>query len=342
MAIITSQELRFLVEKHPSFEIFTHPDYAALYNSSGVEATVFRFDNPEGCIVYHFLLHDLSHLPFFPKGMAPAYHIETPYGYGGPTVKQGVSSGHLHQKFNDAFDRWAQQNNIVSEFVRFGLLSEARKHFTGTVEHHNNNIVLDLSPHIEEIWIGFDPKVRKNVQKAITSGVEVVADPTGRHLNQFLENYYHTLHRRQAARRYYFGIEFFQQINQTLSGNYYYFHATHQGKVVSSELVLISGSTIYSFLGGTMADYFHLRPSDLLKYRIIEWAKENRHQQFVIGGGHQPHDGIFAFKKAFAPKGLVPFYIGKKIHNTNVYNQLVAASGKSQSGFFPAFLNSIV
>ena len=337
MSIITTNDLRLIVEKHPYMDIFAAPEYAALYKRSGVEATAFQFKNPEGKIIFPFLIHDLSHLPFFPQGMASAYHIETPYGYGGPVVIEGVPTEKLYSKFYEAFGQWAIQNNVVSEFVRFNLFSEARKYFPGTVEQHNHNIVLDLSPSIEAIWSDFDHKVRKNVQKAISSGVEVVVDPTGKHLNQFLENYYHTLERRQAAKRYYFGKEFFQKIGNTLSGKYCYFHATHQGRVVSSELVLISGNTIYSFLGGTLAEYFNLRPSDLLKYRIIEWARENGHRQFVIGGGHQPHDGIFAFKKAFAPTGLVPFFIGKKIHNPEVYKQLVAASGNEQGGFFPAF-----
>jgi hypothetical protein len=322
-----------------NLEIFLHPAYAALFEHPGVEAAAFRFEGSEGTVIYPFLLHDLSLLPFFPQGSAPAFHIETPYGYGGPAVIEGTPTKQLYLQFYEAFARRAKENNIVSEFVRFDLFSEARQYFTGKVEQHNHNIVLDLTPSIEDIWTGFDHKVRKNVHKAISKGVEVFVDPSGNQLDQFLENYHHTLQRRNAAKRYYFGKEFFQQINKTLSGKYCYFHCVHQGQVISSELVLLSGSTIYSFLGGTLADYFHLRPSDLLKYRIIEWAKENGCHKFVIGGGHQPHDGIFAFKKAFAPQGLVPFYIGKVIHNQEAYNHLVEASGKEEGGFFPAFLS---
>jgi hypothetical protein len=338
VTIIAPQEFLLIIENHHSTDIFLNPSYSALYERQGIKATAFIYEASGSTVVYPFLLHNLSLLPFFPQRSAPAYHIETPYGYGGPVVIEGIPTEHLYQQFYEAFGLWVKEKDVVSEFVRFDLFSEARQYFPGKVELHNHNIVLDLTPSIEDIWTGFDHKVRKNVHKAILKGVEVVVDPLGIQLDQFLENYYHTLQRRNAAKRYYFGKEFFQQINQTLSGKYCYFHSTHRGKVVSSELVLISGSTIYSFLGGTLANYFHLRPSDLLKYRIIEWAKENGCHKFVIGGGHQPHDGIFAFKKAFAPNGLVPFYVGKNIHNQEVYNKLAEASGKEQGDFFPAFL----
>ncbi len=339
MAIITTQQLRFLIENHLSTDIFLLPSYSALFERQGVKSTAFVYEGSGATVVYPFLIHNLSTLPFFPQGLAPAYHIETPYGYGGPMVIEGTPTGQLYPQFYDAFGRWALQNNVISEFVRFNLFSEARKYFTGMVEQHNHNIVLDLAPAIEEIWSGFDHKVRKNVQKAVALEVEVVIDQQGQYLQQFLDNYYHTLYRRNAAKRYYFNKEFFQKIHKTLSGKYCYFHSTYQGKVVSSELVLISSGTIFSFLGGTLASYFNLRPGDLLKYRIIEWAKERGYKKFVIGGGHSPHDGIFAFKKAFAPHGLVPFYTGKKVHSPDVYNQLTEASGKPQEGFFPAFFD---
>ena len=42
---------------------------------------------------------------------------------------------------------------------------------------------------------------------------------------------------------------------------------------------------IYSFLGGTNESYFNMRPNELLKLKVLEWARENDYTFYVLGGG---------------------------------------------------------
>lgn len=102
-----------------------------------------------------------------------------------------------------------------------------------------------------------------------------------------------------------------------------YFHAVSDKKIISSELVLISADRVYSFLGGTDRNSFELRPNDLLKYEILLWAKRQGKSNFVLGGGYQPDDGIYNYKLAFAPKGSVPFFIGRRVLANDIYDRLV-------------------
>ena len=126
------------------------------------------------------------------------------------------------------------------------------------------------------------------------------------------------------------------------------FHVTRaDGQVVSSELVLVSERHLYSFLGGTLSEALPLGANDLLKHGIIEWGREQGKASFVLGGGYQPGDGIFRYKRAFAPDGVVPFAVGRLVFDPEVYAQLVelrqsweASRGRDwrpSPGFFPEF-----
>jgi len=44
-------------------------------------------------------------------------------------------------------------------------------------------------------------------------------------------------------------------------------------------------------------------------------------RQFLLGGGPE---GVLRYKKTFAANGTIPFYIGKKVHNQTVYDNIVS------------------
>jgi hypothetical protein len=126
-----------------------------------------------------------------------------------------------------------------------------------------------------------------------------------------------------------------------------YFHAIHDGRVISTELVLVSAENVYSFLGGTDSRGFEMRPNDLLKYEIVLWAKRQGKRRFVLGGGYKTGDGIYRYKLGFAPHGSMPYYVGCRVLRADLYDKLVKnkealARSKGdewfpQTGYFPAY-----
>jgi hypothetical protein len=56
---------------------------------------------------------------------------------------------------------------------------------------------------------------------------------------------------------------------------------------------------------------------------LIRWARDEGLKYYLIGGGNEIHDGIFEYKRSFAPQGIVDFYIAKRIHNQELYAQLL-------------------
>jgi hypothetical protein len=317
----------------PEREVQAHPAYVSLYEDGQTRALCAAWRSDRGGVLYPFLLRDLRGEPF----LADASDTITPYGYGGAFC-WGVDRDAVAADFWRVFDDWAAEQPVVSELVRFALFEDELLPYPGEREQRLVNVVRDLEPDADTIWMDCEHKVRKNVKKARRAGVEIEFDPAGVRLDDFLRLYAHTLERRDAPERYGFSREFFEHIHERLAGQFVYAHALHEGSVVSSELVLLSERSAYSFLGGTDSDAFDLRPNDLLKYEVILWAKGAAKRRFVLGGGYSPDDGIFRYKRSFAPHGLVPFFIGRRVLQPELYRELVEKTGATDDGtFFPAY-----
>src|SRR5205085_952556 len=74
-----------------------------------------------------------------------------------------------------------------------------------------------------------------------------------------------------------------------------YAHVVDGDEVVSSELVLLSEDTVYSFLGGSTPAGQAKRANDLLKHAVILWGGATGRARYVLGGGVHPNDGIFQY-----------------------------------------------
>jgi hypothetical protein len=307
----------------PCREVYAHPGYMGLYLDDRSDGYCAVLESDEGNVLYPFICRDLSKETYGDIGVRPIGDIVTPYGYGGQFIWDHTDPAALAGSFRAFFDPWAAERNIVSEVVKFSLFEKGLLPYQGEREERLKNIVVDLSPGEEALFMSFEHKVRKNVKKAVRQGVTVAADAAGAQLESFLRIYHGTLERRSAKGLYYFDAAFFAGLQRELPGQYMYFHALHEGQVISTELVLVSAESVYSFLGGTASDKFSLAPNDLLKFEIIKWARSKGKKYFVLGGGVSPDDGIYHYKRSFAPGGAVPFYVGTRVLRRDLYEKLV-------------------
>ena len=226
----------------------------------------------------------------------------------------------------------------ICEFVRFELFSDYYAHYAGEITTRTHNVVRSLDLPLEEIWMDFKAKVRKNVKRANSHNLSIIIEPTGEYLKDFLRIYYSTMDRTDAENEFYFSEHFFRDLNE-MRDNVMYFHTVHEGRIISTELVIYGAENAYSYLGGTEREYFDLRPNDFLKYEIIRWAVEKGLKNFVLGGGYGTDDGIFQYKQALAPKGIVEYYIGRRIFDRELYDRLVSLRGDAELNeqFFPLY-----
>jgi len=325
-----------IVRSSPGYEVHYLSGYARAF-CLGQDTTplllVYRDDG--GRAIQAVTRRDVASAPRLAQVVESGawFDYASPYGYGGFLEDGDVNWARLAAEYADH----CRASRVVCEFVRFGLYSEYAAHFPGTARVAMHNVVRTLDPPLEDIRRDYEHKVRKNIRRAADSGLELAADPAGDHRDEFLRIYYATMERTGANADFYFRREFFDALT-AMSGNLTWFHAVLAGRVVSSELVLHDATNAYSFLGGTDAEYFPLRPNDFLKDGIIQWAKAQGLRRFVLGGGHGTDDGIFRYKRSFAPNGVVDFRVGSLVHEPTEYARLCALSGvQDGSGYFPAY-----
>jgi len=255
------------------------------------------------------------------------FDVSSPYGYSGPMFNPNIDNQDL-RKFWLELDSWYSDNNVVTEFIRFNLNYNYRC-YTGLLDPTLINVVGNLKP-IEDIWHNFKRKVRNNVRRAEKSELRFeihYGNLNKEMLKKFYDIYIPTMERNKADDKYFFSISYFEQFELLVSNNPKECAIAFVYKddlPISSELLLISDEAIYSYLGGTNATYFSMRPNDYLKYNVMKWGYELGKKYYILGGGRENNDGLFNYKKAFFPIDQnVIYYTGRKIVNKELYKLLI-------------------
>lgn len=328
-----------IVRSFKNYDVFYLNSYVRAFAEEGDAIPLLLYYKKNGKRAINVVMkRDIANDEHF-KGKIPPntyYDLITPYGYGG-----FLSDEDFAEELYSEFEIYCRTHGYVSEFVRFGLFNGYEKIYGGEIESRTHNVVRNLDCSLEDLKMNFEHKVRKNIKRAEKNGLEILVEQNTEHLEEFLCIYYGTMERADATDEFYFKKQFFE-ILSTMEGNFAYFYVLFQGKVISAELVLFGANYAYSYLGGTDSAYFQLRPNDFLKYEIIKWLKNKGFKNFVLGGGYGSDDGIFRYKKSFAPNGVVNFYIGKNIFDDAIYERLVELRKEGdkfdkESSFFPIY-----
>lgn len=302
----------------PGREVSAHPTYAELFARPVDRVLCAAAEIADGGVLYPFVLRPLSAEPWTER---ECWDLTTPYGYGGPFA-WGSAVGQAEVFWRQLVE-WLAATRVVTSFARLSLFPEQLLPFPGEVLERMPNVVRSLDLSEDEMWRDYAHKVRKNVNRARKRGLSVEIDRTGERLDDFLRIYISTMERRDAADAYRFSPAFFERIVSDLAGSFAFFHARDEaGRVVSTELVLVSAEHIYSFLGGTLEGAFADRPNDLLKHEIVSWGRAEGKRAFVLGGGYGGEDGIYRYKLGFAPSGQVPFQVGRWVHDPELTRAL--------------------
>ena len=327
-----------IVRSFPDYDVFYLSGYSKAFMKeapkNGIPILLY-YENGEDRAINVVLRRDVSKDQKLVGKVIEGEYFDliTPYGYGG--FWGNVSDW---ATLNQTYTKYCMENHYVCEFVRFELFTQFHEYYDGEVETRTHNIVRSLDMPLDEMWMDFKQKVRKNVKKANKYNLECIIENTDEHLEDFLRIYYSTMERTDAEGEFYFSKQFFEDLNE-MSDNVMYFHVVYEGKIVSTELVIYGAENCYSYLGGTDRDYFDVRPNDYLKYEIIKWATGKGLKSFVLGGGYGADDGIYQYKLCLAPHGQREFYIGRKIFDQEAYDKLVALRDgeKLNEKFFPLY-----
>ena len=338
---IYSALLTTLTENHPYYTT----KFIRTFGSNLKNGIVLKYENVKnGALI---LMPGYLRPIEFGKIISGYYDFMSPYGYSGPIYNANVVDEDK-TRFWKEVDKFYAERNVICEFIRFDL-NENHLLYTGDIVPTLLNIKGKLIEKDEQ-WKKYEHKVRKNVKKAEKAELHskiFFEKKESKQVEEFYEIYMHTLIRNDAKNDFYYSLDQFKNFvenNNTCAIVLTYKNTT----VISAELILVSNSCIYSFLGGTLSNYFDLRPNDLLKHNIINWGRERGYKYFVLGGGYGADDGIFRYKKSFFPEDVVHYYTGRKVLNNSAYKELInycneerISRGLSEigpeEGFFPLY-----
>jgi hypothetical protein len=329
---------------------FAHRRFVELLAQPGDRAACVVWHDPAGGVALLPLIHRR-----LPATLAEAdahggptwTDAVSPYGFGGPFWAGEVN----WSSFFSALLEWMREERIITCFLRASLSfpSTVLRGPVGLeVRHISDNVIVDLTRSDETQWQHYEHKVRKNVKKAQRANLRVEIQTDFRNLDQFLVIYYDTMRRRSADPWYFFRGPLLEKLGEDLHGSYVVAEVYDaQGEMVSAELVLESDRELYSFLGGTLGSAYAYAPNDLLKHAVIAYGRGRGKAAYVLGGGFEPGDGIFRYKRSFDVDGVQPFFGIQLTAEHEAYASLIQAAGVRgqdgavgpavRSGYFPAY-----
>lgn len=272
-------------------------------------------------MLYPFVKRNLARLTNFPNSSG-LYDITSLYGRGGIVGSLIALTDII--SFHTAMAAYCHENAIVCGFDRFHpiIANDICATPDAKMMEIGGFVVVDMRPEMGAIENAFKQSVRKDLRKAERNGITCFAESNCDHLKEFMDIYYHTMGRNLATEFYYFNEEYFVTLDKEIPGQFHFFYAVAGDDIVSCELVLHHGKYCHSFLGGTKREALPLCANPILKREIIKFFKDQGCEYFLLGGGSKPDDGIFNFKKAYAPENVLPSRIGGMIWNHQAYGQL--------------------
>ena len=323
-------------------DIYFTPEYGKLYEKVEVgTCQTFDFTCSYGQIRYMFILREIPQLVDNIK----YFDIITPYGYGGPAILNCNDREKLIAAYEKQFAKYCNVNKIVSEFVRFHPILNNHVDFQKLFEVSFNRKTVSIDLTNNDIFMTeLVPECRNKIRKAENKGVQVSIDFKGETIEAFYKLYLDTMKKNDAVDYYYFPFEYFQQLLKSLGNSFIIVNSHFEGKIVASAIFLFSDKYLHYHLAATNPNYYKIAANNAFIWKAITWGKERGLQKLHLGGGlsSSEDDNLYKFKKGFSKGNNTEFYIGKRIHNQEVYECLVDIRKRDsifdkETNFFPTY-----
>ncbi|MEQ9064809.1 MAG: GNAT family N-acetyltransferase [Vicingaceae bacterium] len=306
---ITWTDFLYKIQFH---DIYYTPEYLRIceLNNEGKGKCII-FQEEEKVVVYPFLLNQLDN----------SYSdIQSAYGYGGLLTNSHCQD--FINSFIDAFNFWCESNHVIAEFVRFHPILNNAEILKDKmdVEFNRETVYLELDLDLDRIWLNFSSKCRNSIRKAINNGFSVERmRPTNENILSFYSLYTETMKVLNAHQYYFFSASYFRNLFFSLKGKIKLYGIYEKDELISAAIFLYSGKIVNYHLSARKASRNLAGLTNLILYTAIMEAKKDDYAIFHLGGGNRNNDGLHKFKLSFS-KLTGRFFIGKKVHNENKYN----------------------
>lgn len=320
-------------------DIYFEPDYARLYESKDSTAEEYRLDCEYGTVTNLFLKRKID----ISVGDGKQYYdIITPYGYGGPIIHSASDKDKLKEAYIKDFKRYAEENDIVSEFVRFHPIIGNGVDFKDIYSSIFDRKTVGTTLTYEDV-IGteFSKHKRKHIRRILKNpDIRYEIDEHPESLDDFVEIYYSTMDRDNADDYYYFGKDYFREMHKFFPDNITTGKVFLKDTLIAMGVYFRYGRYLHAHLSGTLSEYLEYSPAYILKYALALYGHEKGYEVIHYGGGssRSEDNGLYKFKREFGQNTQFDFYIAKKVWNNEIYKALCEEKGADMSSeFFPAY-----
>jgi len=160
--------------------------------------------------------------------------------------------------------------------------------------------LLDLNKSVDDIWLGFDKRVRNAIRKAQKNDVSVVMDDSEVGVRDLYRIHVDNMKELGTPPH---SEKFFRALWSELrpKGLLKNFFAEYDGIRIAAISLFPHRDTVRWGIGVSLAKYRGLNPISLLLWEAIKWANERGYKVFDLGGS-RPNSGNFFFKKGWLGK----------------------------------------
>lgn len=265
---------------------------------------------------------------------ADLFDLTSVYGYAGPLVaNQEYSDKCLNLIFGAMKDM-----GVVALFSRMHplFIEQIQEQALRGVKL-GDVIVIDAQQQIP--LVSYRSGHRYEIRKALASGLQIHVDHECDGMHEFVEIYQQSMRDLDASDYYLFNANYFNAIKKATDFKAFLIFAELDGKKIAASMFVVTGKVLQYYLSGTVDTYKKLSPSKAIIAKAHELAISMGIEEIILGGGvGSMEDHLFKFKNGFSELRL-PFYIFKKIINSQVYAELCKSKGVDQQAttYFPAY-----
>ncbi len=317
-------------------DIFFLPEWAKAYESQdGGVAELFEFSHSLGRVHYPFIKRRVP-------GSTEYWDTITPFGLNGPLMTDCLKGceKELAAAFDTAFQSHCKEHNIIAEYIRFNPWIgniDTFGEFYG-IDKRGIAMYVDLST-ADYFMDEFKSGTRQQVRRALKNGVSIEFDWTGETLDDFCRIYELMAKRNSLPEYYLFTKEFLEDSFRTLAGRQFIINAVHDGRRISTALMVHHGDYLHYHLAANDPAYFKLAANSLVISEACRWGADNGKTQLHLGGAST--EPLYRFKRGFTKTEPLDILTGKKIRNAEVYELIArektALEPHTNTGHFPIY-----
>lgn len=334
-----AEEWDCVVHSFSNYDVYYLSNYVRAFQLHGDgEPLLLFYEDSQVRGVNVAMKRDIADDPHFSGALEKGvwFDLATPYGYGSWLIQGEGDRASLFRVYED----WCRQHRIVSEFARFHPVLKTYENMEPFYEVRllGNSITLNLSSP-EEIWANFASANRNKIRKARKNGVQIYQGRYPSLYETFRTIYNSTMDKDHAKEYYYFSPAFYESILYDLRQHAQIFYAEKDGQIIAASIMLFANGHMHYHLSGSIREYQHLAPTNLLLYEAALWGCANGYKTLHLGGGvGEKEDNLYMFKKAFYRGAPTQYYCGKKLFLPDVSEMLCGMRGElSDSTYFPPY-----